>query len=339
MDFNDEVPRITKPTKQAPTAVSRVYDDCNFVDGEGTQVVQGHYWRRVLGTNIPCDNAVTLTISAKAGISHALLTEVANALEVGVAPLKNTLSLKTSIGDTFTNERTIGFTRNVGPKPCIGITFAEWQKFVFSVLRRQKYFLWFKSRVVEQTVDIGTEETFADQFEYPDPSCCRAGIQEQVSNGFDQIFTLNFGSISFAVLAKDKQNGNFGLAGIPGEFRAGQVVSLDVVRHYLASHGHSPQTEVRLSNSLGAVNDFYGWTETKRRAVEWRPLPWLIALGCTSLVVYMLRRTRERIYVSNEEAIEGLRRREMLFPKKTENAVISEEKHQARKTETASHGH
>jgi hypothetical protein len=303
MDVNDEIPKIIKPTKQAPSPISLVYNDYNFADAEGTHVTQSHYWRRVLGTNIPCGNSVSLKISTKAGVSHALLAEVASALEVGVAPLKNTLSMKMSVGDTFTNERSIEFTRNVGPKECIGITFAEWQKFVISTLRRQQYFLGFKVRLVERTLDIGTEETFPDQFEYPDPTCCPTEIQEKLAKGFDQLFALSFGSVSFAVFAKDKSNGKVNLAEIPGEFVPGQEVSLDEVGEYLAARGHVPQTAIRLGYSLGTVNDFYGWQKPIQGGSKLRTLPWVIALGCGSLLAYIFRTKSESR--SDKERIEA----------------------------------
>jgi len=288
METTSEIPKIAKPNQQNPSPVSAIYPDYDFVDSSGTHVVQGHYWRRVKATNIPCGNGVALAISEKTGISQALLVEVASALEVAVAPLKSSLSSKMSSTETITDERTVSFTRTVGPKDCIGITFAEWQKVFHSVLRRQKYFLGVKTRIAERTIDIGTEEFFSDQFEYPDPGCCPAKIEEPVAKGFTDVFSFNFGEITFSIFAKKKDNGKISLAGIPGEFTPGEVVANSDVEKYLLSYGHKPQTPITLSHSLGTVDEFYGWAE-KRSGKSTAVLPWMIVLGCSSLFAYLMR--------------------------------------------------
>lgn len=289
MKINDEIPPITRPGYQNPTPVSAVFPDHNFIDDADTHVIQGHYWRRVKATNVPCGNSASVEINEKTGVSRALLVEVANALEVAVVPLKNTLSMKMSVTDTFTDERTVSFKMNIGPKECIAITFAEWQRIVQSVLRRQKYFLWFKTRIAKRTLDIATEEFQSDQFEYLDPNCCPEKIEEAAAKGFTKILCFNFGRVSFAIQARKKDNGKVSLFGIPGEFTPGQAVAIEDVGAYLRSYGHNPEGEITLSKSLGTVDEFYGWTRKERG----RPnsLPWLLVLGTSSLLAYLLRPT------------------------------------------------
>jgi hypothetical protein len=245
----------------------------------------------VKATNVPCGNSASVEVSEKTGVSQAILAEVASALEVAVVPLKSTLSSKVSTTDTFTDERSVSFTMNIGPKDCIAITFAEWQRIVRSVLRRQKYFLGFKTRIVERTVDIATEEFQADQLESIDPNCCPAKIEEAVAKGFTDVFSLNFGSISFAIQARKNDNGKVSLAGIPGKFTPGQVLAIEDVGDYLRSYGYKPETQITLSESLGTVHEFYGWAGKKSRGDRSTSLPWMIVLGTSSLLAYLLRPT------------------------------------------------
>jgi hypothetical protein len=334
MEINNEIPKITRPGYQNSTPVTVIFPDHDFVDSTGTHVVQGHYWRRVKATNVPCGNSASVEVSEKTGVSQAILAEVGGALEVAVAPLKSTLSSKVSTTDTFTEERLVSFTMNIGPKECIAITFAEWQRIVRSVLRRQKYFLGFKTRIVERTVDIGTEEFQSDQLEYLDPNCCPAKIEEAVAKGFTDVFSLNFGRISFAVQAKKKNNGKVSLAGIPGEFTPGQVVAIEDVGDYLRSYGYRTETQITLTESLGTVYEFYGWAEKKSRDVRSTSLPWMIVLGTSSLLAYLLGpRSRSQSRTGELKSVED-RESELAAAKSELGAAVERVDSYAGSTET-----
>ena len=285
----DEIPRITKPLHHFPSSVSPVYNDHDYVDAKGTRVIQGHYWRRVQATNVPCGNTVGLKIGFTVGVSQAVLMEVASALEIGVAPLKDTLSVKLSRTDTVSNSRTVEFTRTIGPKQCVGLSIAEWQKVITNTLQRQPTFLGFKRKMVERSVEFGTEETFTDQFEYPDPTCCKEKIQERVQSGFDQVYALQFGAISLVVLAKENEDGSVMIDGLEGRFAPGQPVEVRRVAAFLASHGYESQPVVRLSNSLGSARHFFQGEEAKH--VPQTPvssLPFYLALGCAYALILIV---------------------------------------------------
>jgi hypothetical protein len=118
MLLNQEIPPIVAPGKQNPANYSPFYPEYDFIDPYGTHVVQGHFWRRIKATHVPCgDSSFSLEVSYKRGISETLLAEIASALELSVAPLKSTLSSKINASNTFTDEETIKYTRNLKPRP------------------------------------------------------------------------------------------------------------------------------------------------------------------------------------------------------------------------------
>jgi hypothetical protein len=307
MTFNKEIPPILGPGVQNPDNYSPVFPDHDFVDLYQTRVAQGHFWRRIKATHVPCgDNAFALEVTYKRGISQTLLAEVASALELSVPPLKNTLSSKISASNTLSDEETVKYTRTLKPTPGYAITFAEWHKIVHSVLRRQKYFLWFKTRMSEQEIDIGTEETYPDQLEYLDPACSLANIKENLENGYSEIYTLDLGFVRFAVQGKKTGAGKISLAGITGQFAPGKPSESKELFGYLRSIDRLPgDADVTLSQSLGTVSKFYGWSKPRKIRGSSSPIPWLVALGVGSFLAYLLRSAKQRQQIVEKQYGQG----------------------------------
>ena len=304
MLLNQEIPPIVAPGKQNPANYSPFYPEYDFIDPYGTHVVQGHFWRRIKATHVPCgDSSFSLEVSYKRGISETLLAEIASALELSVAPLKSTLSSKINASNTFTDEETIKYTRNLKPRPNHAITFAEWHKMFRSVLSRPKKFLWFNIGTKQQLADIGTEETFPDWFEYLDPACGLPKIEENREKGFTEMYTLDLGFARLAIQGMNTDLGKVALADIPGQYMPGRAVESKEMLGYLHSIDRAPDGKVILSQSLGTVEDFYSGLKGRKSRGGLSPFPWVIAVGAASVLAYVIKsRKQQSITTAQEES-------------------------------------
>jgi hypothetical protein len=293
MLLNPEIPPILGPGKQNPANHSPLYPEYDFIDPYGTHVLQGHYWRRIKATHIPCgESSYSLEIAYKRGVSQVLLAEVASTLELAVAPLKSTLSSKISASNTFTDEDTLKAVRDLKPRPNHAITFAEWHKIFRSNLRRRKKLLWFDAGVNEQVIDIGTEETFPDTFEYLDPSCGLPKIEEDADKGYSEVYTLDLGFARLAIQGRRTSSGKVALADIPGQYLPEKATESKEMLSYLRSIDRAPDGKVVLSESLGSVKQFYGWSQGTGRMGS-SAVPWILAAGAASLLAFLVKSRKQ----------------------------------------------
>jgi hypothetical protein len=214
--MNREIPRIASPDRQFPSIVSGTFTDHQYTEEDGTIVTHSHYWRRIYATAIPCGQNIALTFAAKVGVSESVLEEAAESLEVTLKVLKVTLADKRSATNVLTREETVQLVRNVTAAECNAVTFAEWRKWERTEVSRPKTFFGFRTGGWKTAkVDVGIQESYSDQFEYPNPNCCPNSFKESLLQGFHDVFTISFPSKTVAILAREVGNGQIELRGLP----------------------------------------------------------------------------------------------------------------------------
>lgn len=289
-----DIPRITGPFQDYLSSNTEIKIDETVTESDGSQLIRSHFWRRIFTTTIRCGDSGAVTITAKTGTSQATLAEVAGSLETSVYVLKSNISSKLSVTETLSEENTVQFVRNVAPKPCHAKRFAEWQRKERVTVRKPKGF--FRKGFTEHHIDIGTTETYPDEFEYVDPDCCPDDFDRDIANGFDEVYTVTFGSYTSAMLAKTVFGGKVQFPRIPGTFKAGQVLGIEDFQPYL-----DPTVEIStgivgtLSESLGPARAYFRLCEEAEQRSSTGNVPLMIGLICVPLVIMIFLRKIERM--------------------------------------------
>jgi hypothetical protein len=197
----NEINRIFHPAQQHAVAITGSFADSHTVE-EDAEVWRCHYWRRMFGTDLRCDDSTEIKITAKVGISQTSLSEMAGALEVQLRVLKGILSAKLSESETISDERSVEFTRKLTTKKCRGLTFAEWQKSERITVKRTRRFLKIPLGTREYTLENRLEDFCPDYLDYPAIECCERGFDEQLRSGFDTLVVLTFGQLKSLAFAR-----------------------------------------------------------------------------------------------------------------------------------------
>jgi hypothetical protein len=321
MPFNYEIPRITEPDYQAPESVSPVYDSTSWTD-DRTSILKGHYWKRIYGTVVGCGQEFTAKISTKIGVSHTVIEETSDSLELSIPSLKATLGSKVSHTDLLNREDTIEMSRKICAKECDAVTFAEWQRCDrleitrFRKLRRAKTY----------TLDIPLNETCPDHLDYADPQCCPTKFDDKLKQGYSEVYRVQLEEMIYAVLTRRLASGKVQLDRLEGIFMPGQTIrTVDFPDFF----GDKDEIAVIGQYPMATAERFY-----RMRKPQPTPhidlIPWFVAaIGISAIATIFARRLKDAESLhTGDQAVDPYRRSSPIFKHTTEQVESEAESKQ-----------